>query len=312
MMSLLTDLLATAMLASGVLALAGLGETLAQRVGVFNLGMEGLIAIGAVTAIITVDAVPNPYVGLLASALVGLVFGCMFAGATVLVRANQVLSGLALTFMGTGLAAWVGEPYAGRPAAATFGKVVVPYLSDLPLIGKALFSQNILLYFIFIILPIGLHFLLFKTRHGINMRAVGENPAAADSAGIPVIPIRFFYVALGGAFSGAAGAYLTLAFVPSWTEGMVAGRGWIALALVIFAGYRPYNVVFGALFFGIITSLGFVGQAHNWPVAPALLSMLPYLATVILMVVPGLFSRRVRRFLAAPAALGQPYFRDER
>ena len=161
-------------------------------------------------------------------------------------------------------------------------------------------------------LPFVLHYLMFRTRHGLNLRAAGENPAAADAAGVPVQHVRFWYVALGGAFAGGAGAYLTLAFVPAWSEGVVAGRGWIAVALVIFAGYRPINVVLAALLFGLITALGFVGQARNWPIAAPILSMLPYLGTIALMVLPVLAWQKVRRLMAAPAALSEPYFRDVR
>ncbi len=311
-MDLIAGLLQTSILAGGVLALAALGEVLTERVGVVNLGVEGLMALGAITGIATVVAVPVPALGFALACLVGLLVGMVFATATVVIRANQVLCGLALTLMGTGLAAMVGKAYSGIPAPASFAPIAIPWLSDIPLLGRALFTQNILVYLIYLVLPFALHHLLFRTRHGLNLRAVGENPAAADAAGIPVQRIRFWYVALGGAFAGGAGAYLTLAFVPSWSEGVVAGRGWIAVALVIFAGYRPWTAVGAALLFGLITSLGFVGQARNWPIAAPVLSMLPYLGTIALMIVPVLAWQKVRRMMAAPAAIGAPYFRDTR
>jgi simple sugar transport system permease protein len=311
-MNLTTGLLQTSVLAGGVPALAALGEVLAERVGVINLGVEGLMALGAVTAVAVVVGTANPYLGFLAALGVGLLVGMVFACITVIVRANQVLCGLALTMVGTGLATAVGKPYSGTPIPALFGPIQIPLLSRIPMLGEALFSQNILVYVIYLILPVLVHYLFFHTRHGLNLRAVGENPAAADAAGIPVQPIRFFYVSLGAALAAGAGAYLTLCFVPSWSEGVVAGRGWIAVALVIFAGYRPINAVLAALLFGGITSLGFVGQARNWPVAPAVLSMLPYLGTLVLLIVPAIASPRLRRLVAAPAALGIPYFRDER
>jgi ABC-type uncharacterized transport system permease subunit len=311
-MDLIAGLIQTSILAGGVLALAALGEVLAERVGVVNLGVEGLMAVGAITGIATVVAVPSPLLGFLLALLVGLLTGMVFAVATVYVRANQVLCGLALTLMGTGLAATIGKAYSGMPAPATFAPIAIPYLSDIPLLGRALFTQNILVYLIYIILPLALHYLMFRTRHGLDMRAVGENPAAADAAGIPVQQIRFWYVSAGAALAAGAGAYLTLAFVPSWSEGVVAGRGWIAVALVIFAGYRPLNAVLAALLFGLITSLGFVGQARNWPIAAPVLSMLPYLGTIALIIVPVLAWQKVRRMMAAPAALGEPYFRDVR
>ncbi|MFN6977704.1 MAG: ABC transporter permease, partial [Gemmobacter sp.] len=174
------------------------------------------------------------------------------------------------------------------------------------------FQHNILVYVIFIVLPLALHWMMFHTRHGLNMRAVGENPAAADAAGVPVARMRFLYVTAGASLAAGAGAYLTLAFVPSWSEGVVAGRGWIAVALVIFAGFRPINAVLAALLFGFITALGFVGQARNWPIAAPILSMLPYLGTVALIIVPVVAFKRMRRLMAAPAALATPYFRDMR
>lgn len=311
-MDLIAGLLQTSLLAGGVLALAALGEVLAERVGVVNLGVEGMMALGAITGIATVVAMPYPPLGFAAACAVGFLVGMVFATATVIIRANQILCGLALTLMGTGLAAIIGRAYSGIPAPASFAPIAIPYLSDIPVLGRALFTQNILVYLIYLVLPFALHHLLFRTRHGLNMRAVGENPAAADAAGIPVTRIRFWYVSLGGAFAAAAGAYLTLAFVPSWSEGVVAGRGWIAVALVIFAGYRPWTAVGAALLFGLITSLGFVGQARNWPIAAPILSMLPYLGTIALMIVPVLAWQKVRRLMAAPAAIGEPYFRDVR
>jgi len=311
-MDIIAGLLQTSILAGGVLALAALGEVLSERVGVVNLGVEGLMALGAITGIAIVTATPNPALGLIGALGVGFIVGMIFASATVILRANQVLCGLALTLMGTGLAATIGKAYSGMPAKATFAPVAIPYLSDIPLLGRALFTQNILVYLIYIVLPVALHLIMFRTRHGLNLRAVGENPAAADAAGISVQKFRYWYVALGSSLAAGAGAYLTLAFVPSWSEGVVAGRGWIAVALVIFAGYRPINAVLAALLFGAITSLGFVGQARNWPIAAPILSMLPYLGTIALIIVPVLAWHRVRRLMAAPAALGEPYYRDIR
>ncbi|NVN36919.1 ABC transporter permease [Komagataeibacter swingsii] len=312
MIALLTGMLATAVLAGGVLALAALGEVLAERVGVTNLGVEGLMALGAVTAVMTVSSIPSPWVGLLVAGLVGAVGGMVFAFGAVVMRANQVLCGLATTFMGLGLSTALGHNYAGQPVATTFGHVSVPLLSSIPVIGPALFGQNILIVPIYVLLPTLVHFVMFRTRHGLNMRAVGENPAAADAAGIPVMAMRFWYVTLGGAMAGLAGGYLTLTYVPVWSEGMVAGRGWIALALVIFAGYRPVIVTLSALLFGLVTALSFVGQAHNWPIDPAFLNMLPYLGTMAFIIVPVVVWHRMRRVMAAPAALAQPYYRDVR
>src|SRR5258708_29967320 len=222
-MEIIAGLLQTSILAGGVLALAALGEVLAERVGVVRLGVEGLMALGAIAAIATVIATPSPALGFVVALGVGILVGMIFAAATVILRANQVLCGLALTLMGTGVAATVGKAYSGMPAPATFAPVTIPYLSEIPLIGRAIFTQNILVYLIYIVLPVILHLVMFRTRHGLNRRAVGENPAAADAAGVPVPKFRFSYVTAGSSLAAGAAAYLALAFVPAWSEGVVAG-----------------------------------------------------------------------------------------
>jgi len=310
-MNVLSGLLGNALLSGGVLALAGLGELLAERVGVLNLGVEGLMALGAVTAIATVASSHDPYLGFLAALAAGAAAGTLFAVATVLVRASQVLCGMALTMGGLGLAATLGRPFAGQPAAATFPALPIPLLDRLPIIGPALFDQSAPVYLAYLVLPLALQLLLFRTRHGLTLRAIGENPAACDAAGIRVTPLRFGYVVLGAAISASAGAYLTLGFVPSWSDGVTAGRGWIAVALVIFAGYRPGRIVAGALLFGLVNALGYLAQARNWGVPSAFLSMLPYLVTMLFMILPALLSRG-RSGALAPAALGIPYYRDQR
>lgn len=312
MIVVLTGILSTAVLAGGVLALSALGGLMANRVGVLNLGLEGLMGIGGVIAIVTVTIVPDPYVGFAAALLAGAVVGAIYAFATVVLQANQVLCGLALAIAGSGLAATIGSSYAGKSAKAVFGAVKVPYLSEIPVLGPAFFSQNILVYFAFIVVPLVLYVLYFRTRHGMNLRSVGENPAAADAIGIRVGLLRFLYVTIGAAISASSGAYLTLAFIPSWSDGVTAGRGWIGVALVIFAGYHPLGVSVGALLFGCVSALSYVGQAQNWKVPSAILAMLPYLATLAAMIIPKLVSRRLRLWGNAPASLGLPYFRDQR
>jgi ABC-type uncharacterized transport system permease subunit len=309
---ILIGLIQTSFLAGGVLVFAALGEMLTERVGVVNLGVEGVVSLGAMAAIVAVLSTGSAVLGFGVAIGVGVVAGMIFALATVIIRANQVLCGLALTLLGTGIAATLGRHWSGVPAPATFTSISIPILSDLPLVGRALFQQNILVYVAFVILPLFLHWLMFRTRHGLNMRALGENPEAADAVGIPVTVWRFFYVAAGTGLSGAAGGYLTLAFVPSWTEGAVAGRGWIAVALVIFAGFRPINVAIASFFFGLVTAVGFVGQALNWPIAAAILSMLPYFGTLTLMILPVAIFKRMRRIMAAPASVGLPFHRELR
>jgi simple sugar transport system permease protein len=304
MIELLTGILATAVLAGGVLVLGAMGEVLAERSGVFNLGVEGLMALGAVAGIVAVAHGAPAWLGLGVAACVGAVFGAVFAAATVMLGANQTLCGLALTVAGSGLAAAAGRPYAGQPARAMFEAVSVPWLSAVPVLGRAVFAQNPVVYVVWIVAPLALHWLLFRTRWGISLRAVGEDPSAADAAGVRVVAVRMAAVVVGAALAGAGGGFLTLAYVPSWSDGIVGGRGWIVIALVIFGGFRPVNVALGAFGFGVITALGFVGQARDWAVPPAFLSMLPYLATVACMI--GLRRR------GAPQELGNPYNKEER
>jgi len=312
MIELLTGMLTTAVIAGGVLALAGMGELLTERVGVFNLGLEGLMSLGAVGAVIVVNAGYSPAAAVAVVMAMGLVMGAIFALGTVALRADQVLCGIALTFLGVGFAAWIGRPYSGQIVHTQFAPIAIPFLSDLPIIGKAFFQQNILVYFGYIALPLLVHLLFFRTRHGINLRAVGENPAAADAAGVPVQMIRFGYVMAGSALAACAGAYLTLAFVPAWTEGLVAGRGWIALGLVTFANFMPLQVTLGAILFGTLSSFGFAAQANGWPVPSVVFTIMPYVGTVAFLFIRALSQRGSHHLIMGPAALGHPYFRDER
>jgi simple sugar transport system permease protein len=285
---LMNGLLTSAILAGGVLAIAGIGETLSQKAGVFNLGLEGFIALGAVAGFATVFWTGSLMLGCLAAAAAGAIAGSVFATATVLVRANQVTCGLAFMFLGLGVAALVGQGFSGQPSAAVFAKFPI-------------------------FRPAAAHYFLSYTRFGISLRAVGENPAAADAAGVPVEAYRFGFVVLGCVLASLAGAYLTLVFVPAWSEGIVAGRGWITLALVIFASFRPALVVLGALLFGFVTAFGYLAQARGLNIPSTVLSALPYLVTLAFMLRP-LFARGIggRRFADPPAALGVPFYRDER
>ncbi|GBQ97148.1 MULTISPECIES: ABC transporter permease [Gluconobacter] len=311
-MALLSDLLGHAVLSGGVLALGALGEVIAERAGVLNLGVEGLMSLGAVVAVMTVNATPHPWLGLLAAGLVGGLGASVLALSSVVLRANQVLCGVAITFLGLGLSSVIGRSVAGVPVSAVFEPVSIPVLSAIPVIGPAFFSQNILVYLIYLVFPVMAHFWLFRTRSGLDLRAVGENPAAADAVGVPVMKYRALAVIVGGVLAGVAGADLTLAVVPVWSDGMIAGRGWIAVALVIFAGYRPIVAVLSGLLFGLVTAVGFMGQARGWPVAPAILNTLPYLGTVACIIVPMLAFAKLRSAMAAPAALGTPYYRSGR
>src|SRR5688572_18573725 len=312
--SMLTDILETALPASTSVALAASGEMLNERAGTLNLGQEGTLSLGAVAAFIVGTNHDNPFLALAVGVLVGALAGIAFATAAVVIRANQVLAGLALAVGGIGLANQLGNGRQGDLLLSRFEPVEIPVLSDIPLIGEALFNQDPVVYFAFYVLPVVLWFLLFQTRHGMNLRAVGENPAAADAVGVNVTGMRFAYATIGAALSGAGGAHLVLGYTQNWSIGVVSGAGWVSLAVVIFAAWRPFLVVLGSLLFGAMTSLGFVAQARGWDVPSYVLAMLPYIVTLVLILVPaGLagFSPRLRAS-AAPASLAVPYFREDR
>jgi len=314
MEALATTVIGSAIGAGAAIVFAAMGELLAEHTGVMNIGLEGVMGMGAVIGIIAVNGYhTNAYVALLAAIVVGLILGVIYSTATVLIRANQVLCGLGLSFLGTGLYRVMGSSFAGSPASDRFMPVKIPLLGDIPIIGPALFNQNILVYAAYLILPPLITYVLYRTRHGLSIRAVGENPAAADACGIAVQRLRFLYTSLGSGFGAAGGAYLTLAYTPAWTESVVAGRGWIAIALVIFGDWKPLFVILGAVLFGGVTSLGFVSQARGWPIRSSWLAMFPYLATILLMLLPRLFRPRTRqqKLSGAPAALGKGYYREE-
>jgi general nucleoside transport system permease protein len=313
-MSLVTDILSTALPASTSVALAASGEMVNERAGTLNLGQEGMLSLGAVSAFIVGTSTRNPFLALAVGALVGASAGVVFAAAAVGMRANQVLAGLALAVGGVGLANQLGNGRQGELLISRFEPVEIPILSDIPGVGQALFDQDPVVYFTFYVLPVVLWFLLFRTRHGLNLRAVGENPAAADAVGVNVTGMRFSYATIGAALSGAGGAHLVLGYTQNWSIGVVSGAGWVSLAVVIFAAWRPFLVVLGSLLFGAMTSLGFVAQARDWNVPSYVLAMLPYLVTLVLILVPaGLagLGHRVRAS-SAPGSLAVPYFREER
>ncbi len=306
--------LRTAIDAGTVVVLAGMGELLTERVGVLNLGQEGLIGMGAVAAVITASHVSSPWVALFAGMLVAGGLGLLFATSVVVVRTNQVLTGLAVVLIGVGLSNQLGNDFQGSPVTHTFGSFKIPLLGGIPQIGPTLFDHAIVVYLSYVILPVLVGILLFRTRHGMNLRAVGENPAAADAAGINVAGMRLVYTTIGAALSGAGGAFLMLSFTPVWAVDVARGRGWVALAVVIFAAWRPFLLVFGALLFGAMISLGFIAQQQNWGIPSFALAMLPYIVTLALIVVPSALARFGFKFRSsvAPAALASPYFREER
>lgn len=310
-MSVWANTLNTAVDAGAVIVLAGSGELLAERSGVLNLGLEGFVTMGAVSGVIVATQTESASLGLAAAVGVGALAGLVFGVLVAVVRANQILCGLAAVLAGIGLANQWGTPYSGRPVPAVFRPVEIPVLGDLPFIGTVLFDHDPLVLASYILVPTVLWYVLHRTRAGIAVRAVGDNPAAADSAGVRVTLTRVTTCTIAGGLAGAGGVALSLSFTPGWSQGVVAGRGWVALAVVIFAMWRPLRLVFGAVLFGAMTSVSFIGQEQNWDMPAPVLNMLPFVVTLLLVAITAMRPSTSRRS-AAPAALTLPYHREER
>ena len=302
-------ILATAVTAGTPILFAALGEIITERSGTLNLGVEGMMLVGAVSGFMAAYATGNPWLGFGAAMLAGGTVSLIHAFLTITLRANQVVCGLALTIFGTGFSSYIGKPFVGIPLKETFKPVEIPFLSDIPIIGPIFFNHDPLVYISYLLIIL-LAFLVYRTRWGLNLRAVGENPAAADSAGISVSITRYQSVFIGGMLAGAGGAYLSLAYAPSWLENMTAGRGWIAVALVIFAMWDPYKALLGSYIFGGVEALGFRMQTLNVNISPFFLKMLPYILTILVLII---VTRETKtRKVGAPAALGVPYHREDR
>jgi general nucleoside transport system permease protein len=299
-------LLAAALVAATPVLFAALGELLAERSGVLNLGLEGTMLIGAVNGFAATQGFGSVWAGIAAALVAGALFGLAFAFLVVTLRLDQVVTGLAFTILGAGLSAFIGKPYVGMAPRATVPTPDLGPLGDLPFLGRVLFSQDVLVY-VALALTGAVAFYLKQTRPGLVLRALGESPDVLDTLGMPVAALRYAYVVTGTALAGLGGAYLSLAFTPSWIENMTAGRGWIALALVIFATWNPLRALFGALFFGCLDVLAFRAQIIGVDVQPTILGMIPYAATFAVLL--GISALGVGRRLGAPAALGEPYVR---
>jgi ABC-type uncharacterized transport system permease subunit len=298
-----TLLLASLMVASTPILLAALGELVVERSGVLNLGVEGMMITGAVTGFAVAVATGNPWVGFLGAAAGGAALSFLFAVLVLWLRSNQVATGLALTLFGIGLAALVGQAYVGVRAPA-FARLDLPGLRDLPFLGPVLFRHDAVVY-LGLALVAAVWWFLHRTRAGLRLRAVGENHEAAHALGYKVQLIRLGAVLFGGALAGLGGAYLSLVRVPQWTEGVTAGAGWIALAIVVFASWRPWRLLLGAWLFGGISVLQLNLQAARVPIPVEVLSMAPYVVTILVLVL--ISSGRGRAALAAPGSLGQPF-----
>lgn len=282
---------------------AALGELITEKSGVLNLGVEGMMLVGAVAAFAASSGSGSLWLGVVAGMLAGAAMALLFSVLTLTLMANQVACGLALSIFGVGLSAYVGQSYVNvvlpmQPAWR------IPFLSEVPVIGPVLFSHQPLVYASWLLLG-GVWWFLYRSRPGLKLRAVGESPASAHALGYPVVRIRYLATLFGGAMSGLGGAFLAVMYTPMWVEGMTSGRGWIALALVVFGTWRPGRIVLGAYLFGGITVAQLFAQGKGVAVPSQLLSMLPYLATVL--VLAAISSNPLRIRLNTPASLGQSF-----
>ena len=308
MEEILISVLIRTVVAGTPLLLGTLGEVICERSGVLNLGVEGMMAMGAVSGFIVTFQTRNPWLGMLAAMGVGALLSSLHAFVSITLRGNQTVSGLALTMLGIGLSGLWGKPFIGKPLAVKMSVVKIPFLADIPVLGRVLFQQDPYFYFS-VLLGLLVWFLLKYTTLGINLRSVGENPRAAESQGIKVWLYKYTAVIVGGMFAGLAGAHLSTAYSKSWIEGMVAGRGWIVIALTIFSLWEPPRAFLGAYLFGGIFVLQYMLQPLG--ISPNLLAMLPYLTTLLILLGYGLTAGGQRR-MNAPATLGEPYRPGER
>lgn len=304
--------LAACIVAGTPLVLATVGELITQKSGSLNLGVEGMMLMGAVMGFSAAYNTGSPLLAVLCAALAGGGGALIFALVTVTLRANQTVTGLTLTIFGTGFASFVGQPMIGfsvpRTVSTFFTKTSLPVLGDIPVLGPIFFRQDVFVYFAYAVVLFSCVY-LYKTRLGLNVRAVGENAAAADASGIPVTLYKYAHIVTGGALCGLGGAYLALIRVPIWQSDVVTGRGWIAVALVIFAAWNPVKALVGAIFFGGLSILGLRLQAMGFSLSQYLVDMVPYVATVVIVIIS---SHRKKKENQPPSDLGNNYFREER
>jgi len=311
-LAFLIDLFTAAVQVGTILLFATLGEIITEKSGNLNLGVEGMMLMGAVVGFTTSLATANPLLSILGAMLAGAAGAAIYAFLTVSLRSNQTVTGLALTIFGTGFASFAGQKLMGLrvPEAVNifFQPAVIPVLSAIPVLGPIFFRQNVFVYLGYV-LSIVLGIYLNHTRAGLNLTMVGENPAAADAAGISVSGYKYVHTVVGGAFCGLSGAYLSLAYIPNWQENVTAGRGWIAVALVIFCAWSPYRALFSAFLFGCLDILGVRLQKFDIQISPYFFDAIPYLATILILVLAAMGKKKSR---ITPAALGNAYFREER
>lgn len=306
------DFLSAAIVAGTPLLFAVLGEILTERSGKLNLGLEGMMLIGAVIGFHTALATSSPTLAVLAALAAGGLAALVFGVLTISLRANQVVTGLALSIFGAGFSSFLGKNLVGMSTPEKFKQFFratpIPLLSDIPVIGPIVFDHNVFVY-LGLLSVIICAIYLYHTRYGLHLRAVGENTAAADSAGINVALYQYIHVIIGGSLCGLGGAYLSLVDVPAWQDNIIAGRGWIAIALVIFCKWNPWVVFLGAYLFGGLDIIGFRLQKFDIPISQYIIDMLPYVITIVILIIS---STRKNQNSAGPAELGKSYFREEK
>ena len=305
-MGIIEAILLTVITAATPLVLGSLGELVSERAGVLNLGVEGMMVMGAVLAFAVTQATGSPYIGVLAGIACGALFSLLFGFLTLTLVANQVATGLALTILGLGISGQIGEPYVGM-SGIKLQPIAIPLLSDIPFLGPLLFKQD-LIFYLSIALVFGVNWFLFRSRAGLKVRAIGDSHASAHALGIHVIRTRYLAVMFGGACAGLAGAQLSLVYTPQWVENMSAGRGWIALALVVFASWRPWRLLAGGYLFGAVSISQLHAQALGLGIPSQFLSALPYIATVVVLIL--ISHNRRMTLINTPASLGKPFVPD--
>ncbi|MBL0727488.1 ABC transporter permease [Piscinibacter sp. HJYY11] len=297
-------LIAATLNAGTVIAFAALGLLINERAGIVNLGAEGMMLVAAIAGFAVAVHTGNPWLGLAAGALAGALLAALFGLLVIWLNTNQYATGLALSLFGAGFSAFIGIRYT-QERLPERPPMHIPLVGDIPFIGPALFRQHAMVY-IAIALTVALAWFLYRSRSGLVLRAVGESPESAHALGYPVRRIRLLAVMVGGALCGISGAYISTVYTPLWVEGMVAGKGWIALALTTFATWRPARVLLGAYLFGGVTMLQFHLQGEGVQISSQLLTMLPYLATIVVLVLISRNATWIR--VNMPASLGKPFF----
>ena len=309
MTELITGLLAGSIMYAVSVLYAGIGETFTERAGIMNLGVEGIMLMGGVTGCLVAVSTRSLLLSMLAVILVGALFGLVFAFLTVTLQSDQTVCGMAILVFGTGLSGYLGKNIASSPVNLKFQAIRIPGLGDIPVIGDILFNQNLLVYLMYILLPLAV-FYIYKTRWGLKLRALGENPAALDAAGENVFLMRYAYTIFGTVMMAVSGAFVSLAHTNVWQDEMMAGKGWIAFALVAFAGWNPARLAFGALLFGFISNLGSNLQLYLPGIPSEIYAMLPYIVTIAVFIIStGSFRNR---HSDQPAMLTKPYDREAR